>query len=599
MPRAPQLRVGWGALAVVACVALAGCTRSEEVQGDGRGIVEAASKQPATTEAPDPATAVTSAEVVDPPGGVPWIPLDPPPLPSFSIVGMSGDRLVVLEEVPDPTPSRGEYRAWTVPRAAVHDPADGWRVLDGCEAMGGCDRLHDEVAVSSSPSALTLVLRRSPATAAGLTDPAVPVVHGEGGELVIARLDLDAGTWELLATQPLGGGGGVWARRDGVRSDDATIVLEQPLDDGWAATWEITGGELRAGPVGATSSIDPNVWELVSGTTTFRIVQTAGGREPTAAQIVVERVQTGGEVAEIPVPESPTLGQYGLNYLADGRGGLVVSVDSSTGKLSRELWYLAPGAMEWTGARGPGWPAALSDTAVVVRSDRGLFQHPLPFEEGPDLLGAAVQGPWAEVGLQWSRLAESSRSAADAMVSEPPSTRRATGHGYGGVEVDYVVGDPGQRDRLEYAGGEVVEVGVGPSSDVEQPPAVEGRMVLAVPDNQGTHKFWTVDPDGTVREVYALQPTEHPMVMERPTAPGWECRPGSGSLPRLFATHNVTVVLAGCGRLLLWLGWEAGWEDLGLPSGAEVVAVDQDVVLAHIGGMPGDSETQWLARRIP
>lgn len=591
MARAPHRRVCWAVWVVVTCLAQLGCSSSEEVQGERLGSVDTATRQPASTEAPGP------AEVVDPPGGSPWVPLDPPPFPHFSVVGMSGDRLVVLETVPDPTPSRGEYGTWAVPRSAVHDPEGGWRIVDGCAAMGACDRLHAVVAVASSPSGLTLTIRRSPATAPELTDPAVPVLEGAGGELVVARLDLDADTWELLATVPLEGVGGVWAHGDGVRSDDATIVVEQPLDDGRVATWEVTGTEVRAGPVGSAGSIEPDVQGVVSGTTTFRVTTPLGSQEPPSSSIVVERVQPGGEVEDVHFPESPEMGTFGLHTLADGVGGLVGAVDLSTGEMSQDLWHLSAGAVEWGTALAPGLPVALSDTAVVVQSERGLFQHAVPLGAGPDLLGAAVQGPWAEVGLQWTRLAESSRSAADAMVSEPPSTGRATGLGYGGVEVDYVVGDPGQRDRLEYAGGEVVEVGVAPSSDVEQTPAVEGRIVAAVPDNQGTHEFLTLDPDGAVREVYALLPTEHPMVTERPSVPGWRCGLEDRSSSRLMVVDNSTVVVAGCGRLL-WLGWGPGWEELGLPTGAEVVAVDHDVVLARIGGAAGH-ETKWVARRIP
>jgi hypothetical protein len=374
--------------------------------------------------------------------------------------------------------------------------------------------------------------------------------------------------------------------------------VEQALDDGRVATWEITGTELRAGPEGVAVSGDPNVQQLVSGTTGFRINLPSHSADQSVASIAVERVLPGGEVEEVVLPESVRFGQFGLVTLADGVGGLVGAIDSSTGALSRELWLLPAGAVEWRSARAPGWPMALSDTAVVVQSEERLFQQSLPFDGAADLLGAAVQGPWAQVGLRWSPLPESSRSAAEELVVQPP-VRMASGLGYGGVQVDYVVGDPGERDRLVYAAGATVEVETAPSSGVELRPAVEGRIVLAVPDNQGTHKFLTVDPDGTVREVYALQPTEHPMVTERPAVPEWRCPPGSSASPRLFGAGNATVVLAGCGRLL-WLGWGSSWEELGLPVGAEVVAVDHDVVLARIPAATGetDTETGWVARRI-
>ena len=399
MPSALKVRVGWGTWAVVACVALAGCTRSDEVQGEGLGTVDASSKRRATTEAPDPVPAVTSAEVVDPPGGVPWIPLDPPPLPFFSIVGMSGDRLVVVERVPNPTFARGEYTVWTVPRAAVHDPATGWQVFDGCEIVGGCDRLHEVVAVSASTSSMTLVLRRSPATPADLADPAQPIVDDSGGELVVARLDLDSGAWERLGEQQVMRGAPVRVRGEGVRSDDATIVLEQALASGQVAIWEISGGALRAGPEGAESSIDPSAWELVSGTTTFRFTQPSMGtpdpqQGSSTDPATIEWVGPGGESVSVALPESDS-GQItpSGSFVADGAGGLMGTVEIAVEPRDVVLWHLAPGATEWRSARAPGWPAALTYTAVVVQSDSGLFQHPLPFEDAPDMAGEVVEDP--------------------------------------------------------------------------------------------------------------------------------------------------------------------------------------------------------------
>ena len=574
--------------------------------GEGCGRDEVGDSAAAPSEAQHPEVSAVSvnepqprpepAEVTDAVEVRPWVQLPAPPFERFLPVGMVGEDLVVLEVVlPQSAAKSAGPDLATTPRAAVHTSDAGWRSIDGC-GEGECTPARRLLAASPVDGSLQMVFHRNHPGGTE-TWPA--------GDLILSEIDLASGTWTDIEVQPLDGPG--WFE-DG--SDSTLSALGRsgiPAELVWhrdpatgvddVAVWRVDAGSIEAvdRPAEAAQEAEagaPVVENLTSAGIPYRVTHTGTGT--TAADgtwkpgpPVYERIRTDGASEVLPPPTLQDSAPMRLG--ADGAGGLVVSGER-THRLSHVLAHLPAESSSWTEVAAPGELVASGERSVVVHDRAGtLFQHTMPLDPALAAVGAAVGGPFASVGLQWTRL-----EPPELPEASDADQRSAVGRGSDGSEQTYLVGEPGEHDRIELADGRSVQVRVigtemVTGAPVEHPPAMAGRIVVATANMNGDSAFLVVDPDGSAVRLFSavsdplgppsaiVEPGEHPVH----SLQGWLCGPDAADPPHLWPAAAGSAVLSGCGRAI-WIGSLSQPVELGLPAGGQVVAVEGDVAVARV-----------------